>query len=86
MWERLQGPLRYNMVDARETATGGMKARAGRFVGDAAAMGSGAVDAALSALRDEDPLATAALAELRAALGLEVFRSVDVIHCREAYG
>jgi hypothetical protein len=62
------------------------KARAGRFVGDAAAMGSGAVDSALSALRDEDPLATAALAELRGSLGLEVFRSVDVIHCRNAYG
>jgi hypothetical protein len=25
MWERLQGPLGFSMVDARETATGGMK-------------------------------------------------------------
>jgi hypothetical protein len=42
-WERIQGPLGFVYVDARQTAAGGMAARAGRFVGNAAAMGSGAV-------------------------------------------
>jgi hypothetical protein len=43
------------------------------------------VDSALSALRDEDPWVATRLAQLRSSLGLELFRSVDVIHCRDSY-